>query len=208
MECGATTPTALRPHVGGVALRDAVSARRTRLDSTLLRRRRDATDHGSGGTSPIGRQRTAQPERRTVWTCLTGAQTRARMAVAMRNRIRRWIRPLGWALAVVLAVAWSASCAAGAEPAATESTCCAAMGDDCDHGAPAQREDCCPDENGLQAGAGKRLSVAAPTLIPTGVLPDPATPARPSHTHSTHRRCHSFDSPRVPTYLLVSALLI
>lgn len=124
----------------------------------------------------------------------------------MRKWIFRWTRPIGWTLAVALAVALSANCVTGEEMTPAQMACCAAMGHDC--GAMAQKADCCSHESPRVAqffAAVKGTVLAVPVLLATPVALLPATAPQGLRTHVTHV---PLKPNRVPKYLRTAALLI
>ena len=130
------------------------------------------------------------------------------MGVAMRKWMVRWIRPVGWTVAAALVVVLTASCAMGEPMTDAEMACCAAMGHDC--GAMADM-DCCSHGQGRtpQFVAATAAPVPPPTAALIAVVAVPGTPqaglrfvSRPLFTGTSLRPA------RIPTYLLISTLLI
>ena len=126
----------------------------------------------------------------------------------IRNWTARTRRPIVWALTLAFGVVLSADCATGSELTEAQKACCAAMGHDC--GQMAQEHDCCSVESQKvdQFTAAKQISLAPP-LAAVGLLAlIPDLPQLSSVCHRTHLDRVLLRLPRVPTYLLVSALLI
>jgi hypothetical protein len=126
----------------------------------------------------------------------------------MRQRITRTSRPIGWALILALAAALSVNCLMGTEMTEAQKACCEDMGQAC--GPVAQEQHCCLVESQrVQAFAtAKRVSLPPPvTLIgPRASVPDAAHLSLVLHPNRFDRSAPN--PPGVPTYLLVSALLI
>ena len=116
-------------------------------------------------------------------------------------------RPIVWALTLAFGVVLSADCATGSELTEAQKACCAAMGHDC--GQMAQEHDCCSVESQkVEQFTAKQISLAPP-LTAVGLfalIPDLAQLS--SVCHRTHLFRVPLRLPRVPTYLLVSSLLI
>jgi hypothetical protein len=139
---------------------------------------------------------------------LTGVAAGGRIEESVQKIIRRTTQPVTWALTLAFTVVLVANCAAGRQMTQAEKDCCAAMGYDCHRGP--EQHDCCSTESPRidQLATAKVVSLAAP-VAPVSLLPVmPYTSLRSGVRHAT-RSDRSFARPsRVPTYLLVSTLLI
>lgn len=115
------------------------------------------------------------------------------------------MRPIGWALGLVLAVVLSGGCAMGTQATAEQKACCAAMGHDC---APSdQSADCCVSEthSDLQLATTAKTSFVAPVAV-VSVLAGIPQPVQVSYDRAVQRV-----DPRLrdtPAYFLGSAFLV
>lgn len=126
----------------------------------------------------------------------------------MRQRITRTSRPVGWALILALAAALSVNCLMRPEMTEAQKACCEDMGQEC--GPVAQEQHCClVESHRVQAFAtAKRVSLPPPVSLIGPLVGVPGT-SQLSLVWYPHRVDHSTPKPPgVPTYLLISTLLI
>lgn len=126
------------------------------------------------------------------------------MSVLMRRMIRRRMRPIGWALGLVLAVVLSGGCATGTQTTAEQKACCAAMGHDC--AASDRSADCCVSEthSDLQLATAK-TSLVAPVAVVSLLA------GIPQLVQVSYDRAVQRVDPRLrdtPAYFLGSAFLV
>ena len=139
---------------------------------------------------------------------LTELVAGARITKAVRKFIRRTTQPIAWVLTLAFTVVLAVTCATGREMTQAEKDCCAAMGFECHRGV--EQHDCCSTESQRvdPFATAQRISLSAPVAVITLLAFVPDAYDRPGVWHAVQVDQTSLKQPRVPTYLLVSTLLI